>query len=423
MKKWAKNIMVVLMIAALGIMPVYASGFQQEVLESIVFIWEEVYLDNGEYVGSWRGTGFFIGQKGSDPQYLITNHHVIENYLYVGGGRRENQSRLYVMLSKDDKEEAYVVDYDEKVDLAVLRLANATSERKPLCIQEEFYVGDQVYAVGFPSLSDETIDSTSSFGIEDASVASGAINRVIAESGTGIPLIQMDATIYGGNSGGPLVDTMGNVIGINTLRSAKSENMNYAISVEELIPILKRNNIPYDIASNSTPPAPSEPSEPETDEIINPQSDKFPVVAAIIAVAVVTAAAAIVITVLVVKRKKTQPVSPQPVPSQRKPMIYSVSPEHGGMKVAVEGRQILLGRDQASCQIAFREGTPGVSRHHCQVSWDVSRGEFVLTDMKSTYGTYLNNGQKLNPGVPYYLRAGDSFYLGDRANEIRTELI
>ena len=423
MKKWAINIIMVFSVVIFCVMPVRASEFAQNVLESIVYVEEDIYLD-GEFIGAKRGTGFFIGQNGGDPQYLVTNYHVIEDFIYVGGGEQGNESRLYVAYSRNDIEEAYVVEYNEKMDLAVLRLAKPTSKRKPLCIETDFRVGSQVYAVGFPKLADVAIDSTSSYSIEDATVTSGAINRIITESGTGRRLIQMDATIYGGNSGGPLVNADGNVIGVNTMGTEASENMNYAISMEEVVTILDRNNILYDIVTDlkSDPdPIPTPVPVPE------PSKEFSPVVVVLITIAAVAGIALIVVVaVLVIKRKKAQSTSSgdvaKPVSLQKKPMIYSVSPEHGGAKIAVEGLQVQIGRDPASCQISFREGTPGVSRHHCQVSWDGARGEFVLMDMKSTYGTYLNNGQKLNPGVSYYLRPGDSFYIGDRANEIRTEL-
>ena len=413
MKKLANYIIMILMLVVFFMIPIYADEFEQEALESIVYIEEDIYLD-GQFIGAARGTGFFIGQNGVDPQYLVTNYHVIEDFVYVGGGEQGNESRLYVAFSQNDIEEAYVVEYNEKMDLAVLRLANATSKRKPLCINTDFHVGSQVYAVGFPALADTTINSTSSFSIEDASVTSGTINRLITESGTGRRLIQMDASIYGGNSGGPLVDAKGYVIGINTMSSKGSENMNYAISVEELIPILDRNNIPYDPII----PTPPEPTTGENTVIPAPTPQpRREISPAIIAVIAVAAIALIAAAVFIIKGKKTQTI-----PSRRRPMLYSIAPEHGGRRISLEGQQIQIGRDPALCQIAFREGTPGVSRHHCQVSWDISKEEFILTDMRSTYGTYLNNGQKLNPGIPYHLRPGDSFYLGDRANEIRTEL-
>ena len=56
------------------------------------------------------------------------------------------------------------------------------------------------------------------------------------------------------------------------------------------------------------------------------------------------------------------------------------------------------------------------------MSWSEPTGEFLLTDLKSTYGTFLSGGQKLTPGVPCRLRPGDVFYLGDPENALRVEL-
>ena len=83
---------------------------------------------------------------------------------------------------------------------------------------------------------------------------------------------------------------------------------------------------------------------------------------------------------------------------------------------------VLVGRDGSVCGIVFKEGTPGVSAWHCSVVWDGRTGEFLLTDLKSTYGTFLATGQKLTPGVACRLKAGDTFYLGEQSNALRVEL-
>ncbi|MCM1087134.1 MAG: trypsin-like peptidase domain-containing protein [Muribaculaceae bacterium] len=430
MKRRIGSMLLALMLTVLWVLPVCASEFNQETLESIVYVEEDIVLD-GEYIGAARGTGFFVGQKGEDPQYIVTNYHVIEDFVYVGGGQSGSQSRLYVAFDQNDVEEAYVVEYNDKMDVALLRLAKATSKRKPLTVEGTYNVGSQVYAVGFPGLSDEVINSTSNLSIEDASVTSGTINRIITESGTGRRLIQMDTPIFGGNSGGPLVNANGNVIGINTMGAAESENMNYAVSMEEVIPLLDRNNVAYDYVDDSSKevvpddpdPVPI-PDDPDPDPVPGKNNSTIIIVAIVAGVII----AAGVVVFLVMKGKKRHPQSQpasmaqQPMQPQGKPVICSMAQQHGGMKVQLEGRQVQIGRDPSSCQLVYRDGTPGVSKLHCQISWDASRGEFVLMDMKSTYGTFLRNGQKLNPGAAYYLRSGDSFYLGDRANEIRTEL-
>ena len=110
-----------------------------------------------------------------------------------------------------------------------------------------------------------------------------------------------------------------------------------------------------------------------------------------------------------------QPVQPQ-APAKR-PVVRSML----GMQANLSAGQILIGRSQ-DCAIVFQEGTPGISGRHCSFSFEPATGEFILTDMRSTYGTYLQNGQKLTPGVPVRLHAGDSFYLGERTNMLRVEL-
>ena len=151
---------------------------------------------------------------------------------------------------------------------------------------------------------------------------------------------------------------------------------------------------------------------------------------------VLVIAAAIVAAVVLMKKKKpkaddvgaTQAASapsptptPAPVP-QKKAMLRSMSVQHNGMTFAVHATPIMIGRDPATCKVVFKEGTEGVSGRHCSVSFDESSGDFVLTDLRSTYGTYLMNGQKLNANVPYHLKAGDGFYAGDKANAFRVEL-
>lgn len=72
-----------------------------------------------------------------------------------------------------------------------------------------------------------------------------------------------------------------------------------------------------------------------------------------------------------------------------------------------------MGRDPATCHIVFEKNTPGISGRHCQVSYQAADGSFVLTDLGSSFGTYLDHGKKLPVQVPEKLMAGDGFYLCD----------
>lgn len=123
--------------------------------------------------------------------------------------------------------------------------------------------------------------------------------------------------------------------------------------------------------------------------------------------------------------KKDEEQKPQeyvPQPSVKHPVIRSLSAQHRGMRVEINNQPILIGRSKSDCSIVFAENTPGVSGRHCSVAWDAASSNFVLTDLGSTYGTYLQGGQKLNPGVPYNLKAGESFYLGEINNMLSVNL-
>ena len=78
----------------------------------------------------WRGTGFFVGEEGQEPMYIITNCHVVEEFILAG--KALGGGELHVLFDQDDMAEAYLVDYDAEKDLAILKLAEATDKRSPL---------------------------------------------------------------------------------------------------------------------------------------------------------------------------------------------------------------------------------------------------------------------------------------------------
>lgn len=118
----------------------------------------------------------------------------------------------------------------------------------------------------------------------------------------------------------------------------------------------------------------------------------------------------------------TQAVDNTSYITKKTAVLYALSDQHNGMPFAVHQEPVFIGRDPNVCKITFKEGTAGVSSKHCSVAIDEASGDFLVTDMKSTYGTYLMNGQRLEPFVPYHLRSGDSFYVGDTRNSFRVEL-
>ena len=401
-RKFAAGMLVSALMLILAV-PAFAA-FDQDVLNGIVLIRTGAPDEDG-VMNYWRGTGFFVGEADENPEYIVTNCHVIEEFILTG--RAQGGGTLHVLFDQDDEAEAYLVEYDAEKDIALLKLEEPTDKRVslPLRAPEDGMLGDEVYAVGYPLAADITVQAVSSFRPDDASVTTGSISRFLTESGTGRRLIQTDTAMSGGNSGGPLVDGTGAVLGINTAASDLDQNLFYAVSIGEILPMLDRNNIPYSLYSAS------------------PMSGNTMLYIGIAAAVVVV----IVVLAVVLGRKKKKPAEAAPAAdaetSRKAPVIRSLSPQHGGLVVQLHHQQpVQIGRDSATCRLVYQDGTPGVSSRHCQVYYDERDGVFVVTDLNSTYGTFLAGGQRIPPETPTKLSPKSSFYLGEVDNSVYADL-
>lgn len=399
MRKLAAALLAAVLAASLAVPSLAA--FNQDTLNGIVMIRTGAPDEKGT-MKYWRGTGFFVGTPGEDPEYIVTNCHVVEEFILAG--KALGGGELHVLFDQNDEAEAYLVDYDAEKDLAILRLENPTDKRAPLQLREpeDAMLGDEVYAVGYPLAADLTVQAVNSFSASDATVTTGSIGRFLTESGTGRRLIQTDTAMSGGNSGGPLIDGDGAVLGINTAVSNLDQNLFYAVSVTELMPMLDRNNVVYSQYEGSG------------------ASGNLALYAGIAAVVVIAVIA--VIVVLTRKKKPAAPAEEEKKPAGS-PVLRSLSPQHGGLVVQLHHQQpVQIGRDSATCRLVYQDGTPGVSSHHCQVYYDEGEGVFVVTDLNSTYGTFLAGGQRLQPQTPTKLPPKSAFYLGEVDNTISVDL-
>lgn len=440
------------------------------------------FLKNVGTIPCSGGSGFFVGNSGEDPQYIVTNCHVIDDYVNANEGEEtailysytdegyaivlySSSCELRVYYSSNEYDIAYVDSYGsvDKVDLAVLRLKNPTTKRKALTLSapSEDMVGDTIYTVGYPGNADNDFSGSSQYGVDDTTVHKGSINRFVMNEGKGVERIAIDATIQHGNSGGPLVTEDGYVIGVNTnvesnvVYGTQVEADYYAISATELIRFLDKNNISYETAGSAANKSDSEDGiineNDYNDSVINANayegsithnSDSGSGISAavvIVIVVVVIAVGAAVAFIVLNSRKKGQ-VSSAPVnnaaiapghtvgiaqPSGgggKRAVIHSIAAQHNGKAFPVGNAPVTIGRNAASCQIVFRDGTPGVSGKHCTVSYDSNTEVFTLTDLNSSYGTFLGNGMKLTANSPINIRSGDIFYIGDKANVLKVEV-
>jgi S1-C subfamily serine protease len=147
------------------------------------------------------GSGFVIDEAG----HIVTNYHVVEN-----------AQKVEVNFSGDDRVQATVVGSDPSTDVAVLKIDAQARALSPLPLGNSnvVRVGDAVVAIGNP------------FGLErtvTAGIVSALQRRIQAPNGFTIDkAIQTDAPINHGNSGGPLLDSRGRVIGINSQIESES---------------------------------------------------------------------------------------------------------------------------------------------------------------------------------------------------------
>ena len=162
--------------------------------------------------GTATGTGVIF----SDDGYIVTNCHVVESGY-----------EIHVILHNEEIYEAQLVGADSISDLAVLRINAENLTPAEFGNSDSLRVGDMVVAIGDP-LGIE-LRGTMTDGIVSA------INRDITTSGRTMTLIQTNAALNSGNSGGPLINCYGQVIGINTMKigdfmdSAGVEGLGFAI--------------------------------------------------------------------------------------------------------------------------------------------------------------------------------------------------
>jgi S1-C subfamily serine protease len=169
------------------------------------------------YAASALGSGFFIDKRG----YIVTNYHVIQSEV---DPKYEGFSRLYIKLAEDPdtKIPAKVIGWDPILDIALLKAEVSAPYVFKLGSSAGLDPGDRVFAIGSPVGLDRTLTS----GIVSA------VNRQLFSVGT---VMQIDAAVNSGNSGGPLIDSNGNVQAIVFAGLLQYEGLNFAIPVEYLI--------------------------------------------------------------------------------------------------------------------------------------------------------------------------------------------
>ena len=193
---------------------------------------QQIYINNIPSVvsiscvsnnGRSSGTGVVVSENG----FIVTNHHVIED-----------AEAISVLLSDDRTFRATLVGSDAISDLAVIYVEAEDLTPAQFGNSNDLMVGDSVCAIGDPLGSE--LRGTMTNGIVSA------INRDITTGGRTMTLIQTNAALNSGNSGGPLINCHGHVIGINTMKigdnmsTAGVEGLGFAIPSATVVDVISQ---------------------------------------------------------------------------------------------------------------------------------------------------------------------------------------
>ena len=168
------------------------SGIIEDSVKSVVTIKTDVA----------QGSGFFIAGGG----YVVTNAHVMEG-----------ATAATIITYDGNNHSVYLIGEDTNMDIALLKINETNYTPLVLADSDNAQVGEKVIAIGNP------------LGLQ-FSVSEGIISAINREGENGLnEYIQTDASLNPGNSGGPLIDVNGNVIGINNFKISGSENIGFAL--------------------------------------------------------------------------------------------------------------------------------------------------------------------------------------------------
>ncbi len=192
----------------------------EELISGTVTIWVNrgIKLEDGiGYPDRIIGSGFYIDPRG----YILTNYHVISSEVDT---EYEGYSRLYIKYDKnEEKLPARVVGWDASLDIALLKVETKPKYFYNFGGDREYRSGEKLYAIGSPGGLQKTITSGIVSAVRD--------RRLLPLGDT----IQVDVPINSGNSGGPVIDTNGNLVGVVFAGIEQFEGVNFVIPAEWIL--------------------------------------------------------------------------------------------------------------------------------------------------------------------------------------------
>ena len=435
LKYLLKSLLIITMLAAGfagSATRVCAAGGENidEACEGVVRVFS-VFGDNAA-----SGSGIIVGKTGEESDIIVTNWHVVSEEDYSGGITLADE--VYILLDN----EAYTTEglnEDHAIkckvlytttgypDFAILQAEKKIPGRKalPLMSASNAKRAARVYALGYPGSADMINDGYISATVQEITATDGTISRMIQADAFGDTyVIQHTAHINHGNSGGPLVNEDGTVIGINTYGYGDNAAEYFlSVYIDYAMNAMDELGISYDKVKPSD-------TSITADNAVEPEKSNIWLIIGIIAAVVVVAA--LVLFLLVKKRGKSKASGTVSAANRGAPTlsaaqqaakrtvsstgwyIQGIEGTHAGQTFSVNDR-LVFGRDPSVCGVVFPKDA-AASRVHCEIR--IVQGTPVLQDNGSTNGTF-GGTTRLEPGKTYPLRSGTVFSIAGSTDKYR----
>jgi|TARA_B110000438_G_scaffold292068_1_gene329872 hypothetical protein len=354
---------------------------------------------------SVSGSGFFI-----NPTTIVTNEHVSP----LG-------SKCSLLRSTEDGPMLFKTRQlwtSEVPDIAILEVEQEFDIVPVGIFIDSVKPGDEVYSAGYPVTAasekslDDYFESTGKDGELDGNrnllegflkpqIFKGVVSTEYIFSQ--VAYIQTDAALNPGISGGPLFKTNGQLVGINTMLDKEASEVGYSIYVQELIPILNKLKIEF-IA------------ETDFHSFIRDINGFQLLVVGIILLSV---------SLLMILQPILTPAS-RPLANPVSPVTVAQTPRKSAQRVAkarlifsdlnirpqtldLSEVPVILGRDSQS-PVSFPSSMGFISKLHCSIVFDEETSSFLVQDLKSKNGTFIN-GKRMESGSKERVASGSSVSL------------
>lgn len=363
--------------------------------------------------GIGQGTAFCVASGG----YFLTNAHVVSDF----SNNYKNAKKLRVvkkMAGENSLYNAKLIWKNINYDLALIKVKDL--DMKPLIFAKNVYSSENVMAIGFPDNGDNSGDTDlKDPDFTKVTFTSGTVGRVFKKhlvTNTNVKVVQTDAAINHGNSGGPLINECGEVIAINESKALHAKDVKsniagdiiqgifFAVHKDEAVSLLKKSNIPYIEADKKCTYV--SPNIKEKLDFYNTKFFIFIVLAMLIVM--------VIFWLLVKKRTPTNTVLSKLVRQKIKEQNdldlnaeIVLQPLKFGPQINIRsGKDLLIGRS-SSADVKIEN--PEVSGKHLVIG--LKNNTLYVKDLQSTNGTYID-GRKITPDKEEPLHVGEKLIIG-----------